>query len=382
MLTTKDIHSTWSLFPYCRYLAASNPRDHIYGLLGLAPCGILPNYELSVVEVYREYISAYMRDTVRLDVLRYSGIGLEDRDVGTPSWIPNYQYEHAEDDHFRMLANTYVGYNADDGVFTDDHHDSPAVIRGLSLFVDAVIGLPITKVHQRFDSGGFSIAQDFMGRYPVYVTGIHPLKAFFQVMIGNENLTGIDLVTKVWHCLRLLNPPLGYRPRRGWLVNDIHPGELLRMMLGEQKDWRHGWLWCFMHVLMPDKMYDTSVTGPIGSFLQVKEWEGQNPSDSDSGDWAVGMSASIRLSSRYRVAETSGGYIGAVPIGTQPGDCVCVARGCDTLLVLRKVENHYVQVGPCFFVGLSNGEIRRHLEPGDEETEGHSDAQLMSIEIR
>ena len=158
-------------------------------------------------------------------------------------------------------------------------------------------------------------------------------------------------------------------------------------MLGEQNDWRHGWLWCFMHVLMPDKMYDIAVTGPIGSFLQVQDWEGQNPSDSDAGDWAAGMSASIRLSSRYRIAETEGGYIGAVPVGAVPvgtpsGDFVCVVRGCDTPLVLRKVENHYIQIGPCFFVGLSNGGIRDLLGPAEAERSEHSKAQLINIEIR
>jgi hypothetical protein len=382
--STKDTHSIWSQFWSCRYLAASNPRDHIYGLLGLAPCGILPNYELSVVEVYGQYISAYMQDTARLDVLRYSGIGLENRDVNIASWMPNYQYEQAEHDHFHMLSDTYIGYNADAGVFTNNNHDIPASVRGASLLITTAIGPPITKVHQKFESGGFAIAQDFTSRFPVYPTGIHPLKAFFQVMIGNENLTGLDLVTKVWHCLRLLNPPGAYRPQHGVLLNDVHPGELLRMMLGEQNDWRHGWLWCFMHVLMPDKMYDVATTGPIGSFLQVKDWEGQNPSDNDAGDWAAGMSTFIRLSSRYRVAETERGYIGAVPNGTQPGDRVCVVRGCDTPIVLRKVDNHYVQVGPCFFVGLSNGEIRDLLEPAGEEQEreDYCTAQVLDIEVR
>jgi hypothetical protein len=28
------------------------PRDLIYGLLGLEPCDLLPNYKLSIVEVY------------------------------------------------------------------------------------------------------------------------------------------------------------------------------------------------------------------------------------------------------------------------------------------------------------------------------------------
>ncbi|CAO2652322.1 Nn.00g006050.m01.CDS01 [Neocucurbitaria sp. VM-36] len=381
MRSTKDTNSIWALFPSCRYLAATNPRDHIYGLLGLAPCGLVPDYALSVVEVYREYISSYMRDTRRLDVLRYSGIGMENHDVKVPSWTPNYQHENAEEDHFRMLGNTYIGYNADDGVFPNECHDAPAVISGLSIFAPTAIGPTVTKVHEKFDSGGFAIVQEFTSRYPVYVTGIHPLKAFFQVMIGDQNLTGLDLVTKVWQCLRFLDPPNEYRPRRGRLLNDIHPGELLRLMLGEQNDWRHGWLWCFMHVLMPDKMYDVAVTGPIGSFLQVKEWEGQNPSDSDAGDWAAGMSASIRLSSRYRIAETEGGYIGAVPVGTRSGDCVCVVRGCDTLLILRKVETHYVQIGPCFFVGLSDGEIRDLLGPADPESAEHK-AQLINIEIR
>jgi hypothetical protein len=52
---------------------------------------------------------------------------------------------------------------------------------------------------------------------------------------------------------------------------------------------------------------------------------------------------------------TEEGYLGWGPPGMQTGDLVCVIFGCDTPVVLHRVDSHYIHVGVCFAVGLMDG---------------------------
>jgi hypothetical protein len=74
----------------------SNDRDRVYGLLGLMPGGlrarIIPNYDITVGEVYRQETVAQIEFFQRLDVL--GGCGLPggsnpDRAIDAPSWVPD-----------------------------------------------------------------------------------------------------------------------------------------------------------------------------------------------------------------------------------------------------------------------------------------------------
>ncbi|CAG8978284.1 hypothetical protein HYALB_00010282 [Hymenoscyphus albidus] len=58
------------------------------------------------------------------------------------------------------------------------------------------------------------------------------------------------------------------------------------------------------------------------------------------------------------------GYFGVGPLGTQPGDTVCVLWGCDVPVVIRRLEDHYVLVGPCFVLGFMDGEMRKMVDQG------------------
>ncbi|KAG9228606.1 heterokaryon incompatibility protein-domain-containing protein [Amylocarpus encephaloides] len=58
------------------------------------------------------------------------------------------------------------------------------------------------------------------------------------------------------------------------------------------------------------------------------------------------------------------GYFGVGPMGMQSKDIVSVIWGCDTPVVLRKVEDYYVLVGPCFVLGLMDGEANKMVQEG------------------
>ena len=76
----------------------TNPRDRVYGLLGLAPPGyanaIKPDYNLSVEEVYRSAVIAELEITNSLTLLCHCG-NAQQHSVATPSWVPDWSQEKA-----------------------------------------------------------------------------------------------------------------------------------------------------------------------------------------------------------------------------------------------------------------------------------------------
>lgn len=65
--------------------------------------------------------------------------------------------------------------------------------------------------------------------------------------------------------------------------------------------------------------------------------------------------------------EMKQGYSGIGPIGAKDKDLVCVLFGLNCPIVLRRVKEHYVLVGPCYVLGLMDGEAIGFVEKGETE---------------
>jgi hypothetical protein len=90
------------LSTYGGELKAFDPKDHIYGLLGITELEIIPDYSThkSVPDVYTEYVVAWLEvqrnpnspyDKLNLlYFLKKARSGLFGRTVGFPTWAPNY----------------------------------------------------------------------------------------------------------------------------------------------------------------------------------------------------------------------------------------------------------------------------------------------------
>jgi hypothetical protein len=68
--------------------------------------------------------------------------------------------------------------------------------------------------------------------------------------------------------------------------------------------------------------------------------------------------AKIDATENRRFAVTHGGFMGLVPLETQPGDVVCIFAGADVPFIIRMASNDWnVIVGESYFHGLMRGEI-------------------------
>jgi hypothetical protein len=73
----------------------------------------------------------------------------------------------------------------------------------------------------------------------------------------------------------------------------------------------------------------------------------------------------IMLAARSRLFSTTEGYIGVAPKGVETGDVVCVLSGCRFPVLLRNAGMAYVHVGPCFVLGLMDGEAAQLIAKGE-----------------
>jgi hypothetical protein len=181
------------LSEFGRCFRATDPKDHIYGLLGLTHMSIIPDYqqEKSVADVYCDYVACCLEsfpengnpETDELFFLIYAG-RVSEEDLGLPSWAPNYP--EATNGNWPVLnpAKTDAGV----GIFEAEIRTRRAFVSNQTLFV---IGLSVQEVKMvaQCPAPGpstyqdmFAFFSDFISHRKTYLTGIPPLQALFRVL--------------------------------------------------------------------------------------------------------------------------------------------------------------------------------------------------------
>ncbi|KAL6707898.1 hypothetical protein ACN47E_003572 [Coniothyrium glycines] len=81
-----------NIFDVNRSKGCADPRDKIYGLLGIAPAyfrsNVVVDYSLPVEDVYKETFLAHLKATQRLQLLKHCDLG--GRKIPGPSWVPDW----------------------------------------------------------------------------------------------------------------------------------------------------------------------------------------------------------------------------------------------------------------------------------------------------
>jgi hypothetical protein len=180
-------------------LRATDPRDHIYGLLGLSYLKITPNYsqDISVTETcvkfFVEYLRGYREDSWRdlvtwgeLALVRFAGIGHNWSSFpGLPSWTPNFAgISHTEEPDSPIWVRNWEDFESE--VFKSSYS---AQIKGCKMCVAAVILDVVERtgpvLEDYLSHSGPNLSEaitwtlDLAMEYPQYVLGGHPLVALY-----------------------------------------------------------------------------------------------------------------------------------------------------------------------------------------------------------
>ncbi|KAI0885735.1 uncharacterized protein GGS22DRAFT_179462 [Annulohypoxylon maeteangense] len=384
-----------------RTLQATNPKDHIYGLTGIFPIPLVPDYSEStpVSIVYRDYIDTWLRnwkaglcgDLEEHYFLLYSGAYLDRPELKLPSWAPDFpalsKHRQAVYDGSRQFGELITDGHADNSVFPLDTEGSSIV--DMSLFVDGIDLGPILSSEDygedmsRVSTATTKYLEQFISEVPIYPNGLPSLQMIFRLFCRKSYGMGKPLDAEgLVKALGFVETLLGLDPDEPPLSQELRKKST--ESFGLAADDAVAFATSFMSTFAP---HDPSVD-PLEILDILHRWHNSSGGISspemgyDDDHLAMLISSCLdylREAERgaYHVLFRTGRYIGISLRGIQVGDRIFVLKGSNTLSVLRRApnnENHYIHVAPCFIVGLMNGEVKEFLKS--------EDYKVQRVEIR
>ncbi|KAI1459203.1 hypothetical protein F4805DRAFT_466283 [Annulohypoxylon moriforme] len=384
-----------------RTLQATNPKDHVYGLMGIFPIPLVPDYDEStpVSAVYRDYIRAWLENWKRgfcenleeLYFLLYSGVYLETPGLKLPSWAPNFPAlsRHRQEVYNgnRQFGELITDGRAYYSVFPPSTESSSIV--NISLFVSGIDLGPITSFEDYGDdlscvsTSTARYLEQFISEDAIYPNGSSSLQMIFRLFCRKSYGMGKPLDAEgLVKALGFVETLLGFDPYETPITNELRKKCLKG--LGLAADDAVAFAISFMDAFAP---HDPSVD-PLEVLDILHRWysSGGGISSSEMGydDDQLSMLVDscldyLREANRgvHHVLFRMGRYIGISPRGVQVGDRIFVLNGSNTLSVLRRApnnEDYHIHIAPCFIVGLMNGEAKEFLESEDYE--------IQRVEIR
>ncbi|KAK5720341.1 hypothetical protein LTR17_015058 [Elasticomyces elasticus] len=345
------------LFFFSENLEATDPRDHVYGLLGILDVRFKPDYHRSVKELFFKWTRwlAYAGPDTRF--LRRAGIGHNDvsKHGGLPSWVPDWS-SRTNCGYSRRAYNASVGLRCDMRIT-----DSTFIIDGV------IVG---TIAPRRLQGRGLFLQYYLHLLSNGHPTGDPPLQVLYRVLT-RDLYPGCKNGTYNRYDPKLLGAFMNFATLL--LGSDVDAFALL--------DFHHV-LWSPVTWALNEYFGLESGAGDRWNPLQMLYCDDPGPMttgddtidklasslfDMGSGDFeSLGNSEHLmkRDMASARLFRTNNGYIGSSGISVQAGDLVCVLVGCPNTLVLRKVEDHYIIIEPCFVHGLMYGEVVQLTKDG------------------
>jgi hypothetical protein len=304
----KGFQSLFMLLFLTRESLCSDPRDRIYGVLGLLSAeekekwAIRPDYSTTPETIYTHIIERSLVVSPRLDFLLLCGT--PGSSLNLPSWVPDLSLSQRG---LRALCFDASGKS---------HHE--ASCSGGVLWVRSI------------DRGT-----------------VHNVSAVVPL---NATLQEASAIFREWAPPDFLDTPYG----PGGSMLDAY----VRTVVGNQIDHHQ------------DVSFAATLIDGKRAFLD-NIWLGQDPELSVDTKIALYLELFLRCVSGRCIFSTNGGYVGVGIEATKAGDRICVALGCSSPLVIRPSSGdgkYYCLVGPSYVHGLMATEA--FLGPLPESWEG------------
>jgi hypothetical protein len=326
---------------------ATNQRDKIYGLLGLAaefqntesiPTALLPDYKLDVWELYTKVVLHFLREHRRLPTLaRASGVwGDSTRAQYTnqykllPSWVPNWSDHYVSNsEHTKGLHWLYYSNNGE------------AARLGFPMHSDASAGLPATILESHHESvlrlGGL-VADTVVSVVPYNET---------------SQTTEQESISKAWRIfVRSLSERGATECIKAFINTSTAEQHCLSGRSAEQIQ-KDGSAY-LLEILTTNTVSEIDDEGIIGELTAI----------SIGGDPASYASLTKNLCHNRSLVVTSNGCIGISPLDTQAEDNVAIVFGGGVPYIIRKYDDAFLFVGDSYIHGLMNGEAVQKLREG------------------
>ncbi|CZR56296.1 uncharacterized protein PAC_06184 [Phialocephala subalpina] len=339
--TLLDSSSSYSMATRSVFFACSNPQDHIFALQGLLKNHQLPSYNKSTRQVYCEFAGAWVEETNRLDLLRFTGMFHGGSNTfSLPSWVPDW---HFLSKNGRAYSGIRAG-SADKGL-GDFSSYTPLVTTD---FILKCTGILIDKIDTVTEPR---------------VMGNNLLQLCFQLGKRRTIREILELIVRIGPYYEMKD----LLDSKEASVNLFASFLQLLTWDGSSKN---------SDVMIPaleklgllkDGVYTLLFYQTFPGFEKGKYWVGDESWRPFCLDHIRAAEDLARTLFNYiSIIETSGTFFGyTYSSGVQKGDIVCVFNGCDTPVILRQQESSYSFVGLCFVQGLLDGEAAEMVCKGE-----------------
>lgn len=356
-------------------LSASNPRDHIFGVLGALPLPIVPDYQKSVEDVYVEFASYLIAEGHLHSVLKHrSGSEKHRRKAGLspifvlPSWTPDFTLQG-----FRALSSRRAHVHADSLVTdrNDVWHPKAADVDKPKVDSNTlhVSGIRCENVVEKPELYYYQTAMQNIKKYlpgntnknvQLYPSGIPIHQALVRILLkdpgilrDDNDVSQIDLSMvlglSLWVYVSLLSPEytkeelFAFWRKIGFELEAPTHEELQIMLFGRRVNDKTG-------VIMYREDQESYRANYRTAMFQLASWDAEF------------------------MFQTANGYIGLCEGVVQAGDLVCVLFGCQEPVVLRPIGDIYEFIGVCYVLGFMEGEALQQVSDGN--------LQIQTFDIR
>ncbi|KUI55525.1 Heterokaryon incompatibility protein 6, OR allele [Cytospora mali] len=367
--------SLLSLLDFCGNYQATDPRDRIWAVYGLA-CSEdrqmigHPTYAYDIKTLYTNLVKAFVEKYGSLDIIGYAQL-FRSRDPDWPSWIPDWRVEVQP-----LVVSLMVSQSPEETLATfrpatSLHRREGMKVREKILFKAAGDEPPIP---QMWDTPGYLTCR---GVLLDYIDGIGGMK-------HGDTAHGIDSTSAI--NTMAANPQERERLRdsvaRSLTLNrqdQYHESSApvrqysreLQHLAAACKDrvrgrghvptWFLAW-WMMNSDLRIRGFTLRDICYIEGYDHNLSNTQGAIPRDAKS--FFLRMRGVMKDTFR-RIMVTDEGHVGVAPQRAQKGDMVCVLFGCSIPVVLRKCEQNdtkepvYELIGECYLDGFMDGEALR-----------------------
>jgi hypothetical protein len=307
-----------------RAFASTDPRDKVYGLLGLVKNGegdvaVDVDYgETSVSDVYTDLAAAYVELQQNLAILSFvkHRQDLEaDLAEGVPSWVPLWSV----DTDTAMIYSKHYPYEACG--LNDKVKLEPALPKSLS---------PVGLLFSEVDAASMPMTMSLFSD-PHKDRGQPEATPTIISDLWHEVSASDDPITDMLRMAQNLTAGLDKDYR---MVNDLEDDERMHFY-GDFGAW-------IAHHLTSRGL--DSATFPPQSISSL---------ENDAGSFKI---AASRACDQRRVFRTRNGFRGIGPTCMAAGDRIVVLRGGQVPFVLRPSGSAWLFMGECFVAGIMNGE--------------------------
>ncbi|RSL60501.1 hypothetical protein CEP54_006753 [Fusarium duplospermum] len=349
--TEQPGYADWVLTFFASQLEATDPRDYIYGLLGITRIPILPDYGTGkpLSELYVEYVTGWLNATCGnkaspmkpLSFLPVAGVGLFGSSDILPSWVPKFPENARLSGPMPFMSGSY---NDDNEVPGNPMKDPYVAKDTQSLFVWGNNMGPIDIILEELDRSRlqvfYSFLKTFLARHTNYVSGAPPLQAVCQLLLGETESKAISRMT-VALALRIASFALDF--------------DTLDPETTQEFPWYHEWETRFFERAFPgiDRQELGFTRIPVEKVLSL--------SKAERDEMLSELNDAVSTANFF---ESKSGCLGRAPLGAKRGDFLCLLEGSDRPVLLRKTEgDHYIFVGIVTVLDLDVQRLLHDLGP-------------------